>query len=987
MKAHGFVTLLLMAVLAAVIAMGTTIWQAARQNIQMAVVVQEEAVARNIAEQCLSKGVAVAAAHFQGRGNNAFDFDRLLDPVAAGTNDDFLFCNGGAGCTTPPRAFLPSTSTATTSQYAFEFVDPDEDATKGRPGACLIRFDDNNDDNLQGYEAQTSNTDGVLEGPAAGQNVRNRDRDASIVITAIGIYPVDASVNTDAARSDAYAKARAHVTMRQYFSAVPAPFGFATGEITVKGNSELCGTGGLRAQEVTFANTSCMCGDLLAAEANGSTTSSGVVQCPAPACTDAVGPNTNARPGLDGGVPLGDFDARSSLDLRAPPNVMQVRTPAEEYPQLCINKSETLGEVPRQVFGLDDTVTWGQFDPASWTWSGLTDTPAGETNAAGPRWYQMAKWWVREDGAVFLWDSRPPTDLQEQAANAIRCDGHNGNGPWPVAPQNDNTAKNTFASGGNPGSNCMVTIDEFDDEFADRPNLTGPGPYGGTLSSCAANADPDTCDTDGIQRDVPDRRCDRWDVAALSTDTTAAKNGRCATFIPDAQCGITANPRDRETCTLNFPGSPNAGPDLRCFDVWNPWDYQPLGTGPSGGGAVPAWNTFNRSAAQVAMEDAGSNLIRGANDPVVPGQIMDWDAGDPSLNARRLCWRMVAHLGDGTVHPGEWESAAGTFTIPAGRPTVPNFRSDRFLVPDPAADVVLGMDDSPPALSDFTQAYSDGGAMAGQPFLRLVGGRFEIVDGINNQTNRVIPRRNQWRFDGDVQFGRDVDIAFTSFYVDGDVTTRGGRLGLSAWDGWVQPQTYTANLAQNCSVEAELAPREAWRDWSGWKNTIKATGSCNIDVDSFVSFGRLACQGDILLDANGDEACVVGGIGTSRDGPRLSMPSECRPDGCDNPSVCLVNRTGLIGSIYSSRDLSIPNGVFASRSNQAWPAGKISQLMGRGNVCVANASRVVGQITTDGASRGGVGNIWIGPDVTMMQSGEVGYGFVTKPTVWTESTW
>jgi hypothetical protein len=994
MKQKGFITLLLMAVLAAVVAMGASIWQSARQNTQIAVVVQEEVVARNIAEQCLSKGVAVAAAHFHGRGNASFDFDRLLDPNTGTTSDDFLFCNGAGACTTPARAFLPPTSTSTTNQYAFEMIEPDGDAAKGKPGACLIRFDDNNDDRLLGYEAQTGNT-ALPEGPAASGNVRNRDRDASIIITAIGIYPVDPAISTDTQRSAAYANARAHVTMRQYFSAVPAPSGFATGKITVKGTSELCGTGGLRAQEVVFAGSSCLCGDLLAQTANGSTTASGVVQCPLSSCPDATASNNGARPMLAGGVPLGNFDARSALDLRAPPDVMQVRLPAEEYPSLCINKGETLGEAPRQTFTVADTVSWWDAEAETWTWAPGSDTPAvgTDTNSAGARWNQMARWWVRNDGAVFLWDGRPPTNRQEVVANNTRCDGQGSppNSTWPVSPQNDTAAKNAFCASGNMGSSCRVTGSEFDDEYCDRPNLPPAGfPYGGTLSGCASGQDPDNCDTDGRQNRSPPQRCDRWDAATLSTATTATKDGYCA-GVTGARCRLTGNNRDREICTLNFTGSTFRSPDLRCFDVGDPYEYPPLGATASGG--IPAWNTFARPAPLVALETqppvgTPPPLLRGQDDPAVAGQVMGWDlaAFPGASNARRLCWRMVAHLGDGVVSPGEWESSAGSFRIPAGRPLITNFRSDRFLVPDPAADTG-GLDTSSPALSDFTQAYAAGSIATSTVFFTKAGTTYTIANNFNNSSNDKIPQRNQWKFEGDLKFGSNVDIAHTSFLVTGNVTTTGGRLGLSAWDSWVRPQDYTANLAQKCSVEEAGVPRSSWTDWTGWKWTIKSEGSCNIDTDSFVSFGRISCRGDIVVDANADQACIVGGVSSANNGNRLPMPSACNVDGCTDNAVCLVNRVGMLGGIYSSRDLSIPNGIFASRSNQDWPDGKISQITGRGHVCVANASRVVGQITTDGASRGGVGNVWIGPDVTMMQSGEVGYGFVTKPTVWTESTW
>jgi hypothetical protein len=997
MKVRGFVTLLLMAVLAAVVAIGSAIWQSSRQNNEIALAMQDEAIARNVAEQCLSKGIAVASTHFQARGNGSFDFDRLLDPNPGSTTDDFIFCNGsGAGCTSPPRTHIPSTSTSTAQQFAFEVVDPDGNASKGRNGACLIRFDDNTDDGLQGYDAQTGNTAGVAEGPAAGVNVRNRDRDASIIITAIGIYPApNGSPPSQTDMDEAYGKARARVTLKQYFSAVPAPSAYSTGTVTILGQSEFCGSGGLRADRIVMDPSSCSCGDLLAREANGSTTSSGVDACTAtPDCLVATGVNTNAKPTLD--VPAA-ADLVSPLDARASPSAPQVRSPDEEFPNQCLPFSETLGEKPAESFTVQDTVAGWDTDARD-TLSSYSAAPSSLT-AEPPGWqpngWENARFSVRADGAVFVWDGRAETfGAQEAAANAVRCDGHNGNGPWPPLAQLDNAGKNNDCQAAlGAGSNCANTGDDYDNELCDQPLLVAGSPLVGRECSDGSNAtvgtDPDDCF--GTSRTTT--RCDRWNPmpANASVVVGAAKDAVCSS-VASSRCGVTAggpdtrDERDVERCTLNYPGSPFNGPQLRCFEVSDPYSFEPLAI--AAAGAIPGWPSFPKPAALAALE-ANPALLCGAGDTCAPGTVMRWGSGGAD-DARRLCWRMVAHLNDGAVDPGEWETPSNEFRIPAGSPVVTNFRSDQFLVPDPANTL---RDARPPELADFTHRYFRGRNMNGQPvFKRGGGGGFAFVDGLNktstdnNGNDDVLPTKTIIRFNGDVEFGNNNTLARTTVLVDGDVSGGNGTMRITAWDTGVPVDDYNGG-AIACSVEQDGRPRQAWTDWGGWKVAIEATRTCQLDASTLTVFGSIACGGDILIRADQDETCLVGGVSSPNNNGNLSMPASCSPSACNSPAVCFENRIGLIGGVYASNDLVIPNGIFASRSREDYPESKLSQLLSRGNICVTAASRIIGQVVTDGARRGGVGNVLLGPDVTMMQSGEVGVGFSTRPTTWTESTW
>jgi hypothetical protein len=89
----------------------------------------------------------------------------------------------------------------------------------------------------------------------------------------------------------------------------------------------------------------------------------------------------------------------------------------------------------------------------------------------------------------------------------------------------------------------------------------------------------------------------------------------------------------------------------------------------------------------------------------------------------------------------------------------------------------------------------------------------------------------------------------------------------------------------------------------------------------------------------------------------------------------------VIGSVLAENDLAAPRGILAQRGNPA-PL-KVSQLMSRRNVCINGSSRVIGQIVSERLG----GTIDVGPDLLMLQSGEVGVGFATRKTTWNDTSW
>ncbi len=268
---RGFVVLIVLLVLAviSVIAIG-----------QLAVVGnesvsgvrhQQDVEARALAEGCLTELQRNAECFLDktdlgtpcGSTPNKFappyaepDFDKLLNPNDSALEDGDEYVPQIAGKTVQ----IPAGS-----GQSWKLLVRDG-------GACLVRYEDNSDDDFPAAAVSDDGSSHNCGGPGAegtGVDIAYCDRDKAIYLTAIGLYPVDASAATVQAVADtAYANAHAHVTLRKLFqAATPSSFptGIATpGTVTFKNNALLCGAGGITANDVdgSIKGTSCMCGPI-----------------------------------------------------------------------------------------------------------------------------------------------------------------------------------------------------------------------------------------------------------------------------------------------------------------------------------------------------------------------------------------------------------------------------------------------------------------------------------------------------------------------------------------------------------------------------------------------------------------------------------------------------------------------------------------------------------------------------------------------------
>lgn len=903
---RGFVMVVLLAILVALTAVLAAVLVSNRQSAVIVLRESDEMKARNVAEQCLSKGIAVAVEHFRARGGDEFDFDGLLDPDGvSGNSDDHVFSNVSGANT---RLFVPDNAAGTTQQalyrYAFERVDPDG-AGPDAPGGCYLRFDDNADDNLPGYAAQTSNTGGVVEG--AGTNVNNRDRDASIVVTAIGIYPAFATT----ADVDAYGKAHARVTLKQYFSATAAPAIYGNGDIKIANNSEFCGTGGVRGVDVDIATSSCVCGDSLARSINSSTTSTTIDECGVSRCPRAAVGSLN--------------------DVNVLPRAAPFLT---EFGEQCLLYSETLGEEP-STFRIDDPVAPGGSRAPSIANSGL-------------------RLHLRRDGAVFAWDARAATSALDTTISNTPCDGFPA--IWPPADSTNTPANNAdknaicapLVDAGNGGFYCPITANPFDQEFCQRDASVIPG------DPLALPPIPDEV----IDAATSTVRCDKLDVAGAPVTQsplegdTAAKNALCTTAAlgANATCTPTADPLDRETCT---PPATFVTCSTAAADSFQPFDNT-------------IWPTFATDIAAFENTTCFSNGRKGDGSACVPLPGAE--------DARRLCWRMVAML-DGTTEAdsdgiAEWESG-GAFAVPTGAAPVPNMRGDTKLSP---SDLL------PTARTLVTSIGASSTVTTSQPVLEFNSNRWQTTSGWNNTSSvRRLPTPAQIRIAPTSQqptltFTADTRVGGVNWAVFGNVATTSGTVALGYTGATSTALVNYAGGAGSCTMEnAVFTPTIVNAALSN--QVLVASGDVSIDASRFTAIGKVLGGGGLHVTTASDATCLVGGLSFGGTSSGCGTASSC-----DAPGICFENRVALIGSILADNDLVAPRGILAQRGNGPL---KISQLMSRRNVCINGSSRIVGQIISERLG----GTIDVGPDLLMLQSGEIGVGFSTKKTTWTDSSW
>lgn len=241
----GFTLLALLLVLAAMTLLVATTLQLGEDERRSASLVRHDARALALAEAGVERSRAYLAALLAAN----VDLDRALDPKldtqclllpspGGGQDDDHLpvFTDTGVDVVELPG-----------SGKRFRRV-PYED------GAYLVRFDDNDDDgNSPAPAAATSNNlgAGCLEGNdlAVGKSNPVRDRDQTVILTVVGLYP-----GTDPAT------AQARKVLRVRVGPQPAAGIIAGGTIDMDGASHVCGLHGDILSTGDIAGTGCMCG-------------------------------------------------------------------------------------------------------------------------------------------------------------------------------------------------------------------------------------------------------------------------------------------------------------------------------------------------------------------------------------------------------------------------------------------------------------------------------------------------------------------------------------------------------------------------------------------------------------------------------------------------------------------------------------------------------------------------------------------------------
>ncbi|WP_375770636.1 hypothetical protein NR798_06990 [Archangium gephyra] len=240
---RGFTLLALLLVLAAMTLLVAATLQLGEDERRSASLVRHDARALALAEAGVERSRAYLAALLATN----VDLDRALDPLldtdcaslpspVSGRDDDNL-----------PVFTVGDTVVLPGSGKRF-FRVPHED------GAYLVRFDDNDDDgDSPAPEAATSNNPigGCSEGDdlAPGKNNPLRDRDQTVIVTVVGLYP-----GTDPAT------AQARKVLRVRVGPQPAAGIIAGGSIDLDGASHVCGLHGDIFATEDITGTGCMCG-------------------------------------------------------------------------------------------------------------------------------------------------------------------------------------------------------------------------------------------------------------------------------------------------------------------------------------------------------------------------------------------------------------------------------------------------------------------------------------------------------------------------------------------------------------------------------------------------------------------------------------------------------------------------------------------------------------------------------------------------------
>jgi hypothetical protein len=251
-RPRGFVMivvlLMVVALLAAVIGVQSVIQGQKTSGVRD----YDQVRSRALADRCLARARLYLD---QVRAKTApDDWDAVLDPNldshSGSFADDFVPAAtfGGSIVYVPPSESSASGLRQALHRYRYLAMDG---------GACLVRFDDNNDDSRVGQ-----GRDNAVPIEGLGTDIPFRDRDIGIYITAVSLFPVLAGV-TDA---NAYEKAHARTTLRVFVNTGGAPGVVAHQDLIIEGDVAICGQGGFEGDNLTYKSggdptTVCACGD------------------------------------------------------------------------------------------------------------------------------------------------------------------------------------------------------------------------------------------------------------------------------------------------------------------------------------------------------------------------------------------------------------------------------------------------------------------------------------------------------------------------------------------------------------------------------------------------------------------------------------------------------------------------------------------------------------------------------------------------------
>lgn len=320
-SSRGFVIIVVLAAIAVISAVvaGQLI---SSQKAQVAGLrTNEEVRARGIAQACLEM-LSSYAENLQPDAGPGSDLDLLLaGPNGANgspspDSDDFLPFG------TTRTAAIPAGSTSPLHQW--NLVD-----IPGSGGLCAVRFDDNSDDGRPDLPTPGGAGDPDSPGEGVGNDVPNMDRDQSVYLTVIGMYPVLPGT----ADADAYAKAHTRVTLKRLIQKENifqplAPALWAGNFIDLKNNNDICGAGGVMSPAVNMGNNSCSCGDLITNTATGPGIPTPGETCACPTfCPPANDPDAGVLvPPVN--VHWTDFALTANESLGAPQRADPVADPA-----------------------------------------------------------------------------------------------------------------------------------------------------------------------------------------------------------------------------------------------------------------------------------------------------------------------------------------------------------------------------------------------------------------------------------------------------------------------------------------------------------------------------------------------------------------------------------------------------------------------------------------------------------------------------------